>query len=504
MAEFVIRPGREFQFNAVDRALLSILQAAAARAPGGISKVEATSGKAGRATGTGNHLAGRAIDVQLYDKGGKPILNYVGNPFGVKAKNNAAAYNAYEKFAQVARQVQQDQFPGLSKAFRWGGYFVSGVNPGDLMHFDLSGGRSPKTPPQAERWLNGIGNGITLGAKALEGTPPVQAAAAPDNRPTMYGLQGLLKVYGNKTPQEIDAAMAKIAASKGYRYEPIAAAGGLGAGGRKPQIDALVGKVKPGDAVIGFSAGGYAARDALKLLPPGALKEAVIIGAPGVEKQFPGVQATFVPEMPGVAHMDLVQTVAAKVPQPVNTPPVQVAAAPEADVPLPRPRPTTQVASLAPQDTLTEKDRDANAYDLGVMGTRAPRTPHVDTGGELAGRVSDGLAGRGGEVEVLSPARGGHLERVGPGVRVGGDHGAPVGPPVGPVVVGVHVDDHHAGGAGADADVGGGGGGPPGADLFGVEGGVVEPATRGGDLPTTGAREHGPPGADVGEGGVEH
>lgn len=119
--------------------------------------------------------------------------------------------------------------------------------------------------------------------------------------PTMYGLHGMESRYGNKSPAEIEAAMAAYAQSKGYRFEAIPISGD----DRKAQTAALLAKIKPGDAVYGFSAGGYAARDAVKQLPLGTIKEAMIVGAPGVEKQFYGIDATFIPTMPGVEHMDL-------------------------------------------------------------------------------------------------------------------------------------------------------------------------------------------------------
>lgn len=168
----------------VTPALMAIIHTAALNAPPSISRVELFSGQTGRTTGTKNHPAGRAIDIQLYDQNGNAYDRYVGNPFGAKAKNSAASYQAYEQFAQIARQVQQRDYPELSDRFRWGGYFTSGVNPGDLMHFDLSGGLSPKTPPQTDRWVNGIPNGITLGAAALGGERPIPASL---NAPAVGG-----------------------------------------------------------------------------------------------------------------------------------------------------------------------------------------------------------------------------------------------------------------------------------------------------------------------------
>jgi hypothetical protein len=178
--------GNPFNPN-VNAKLMDILQTAATAFP---LHVEATSGLAPRSTGTRNHPTGRAIDVQIYDQNGTPIANYAGNPFGVKSEEAAAAYPIYEQFAQVAKQVQEQKYPELSQQFRAGLYFTGGVNPGDLMHFDVSGGiLAPPIPPQV--WKNGLGNGLTRGVGALQqplaqvalqtmqSGAPAQAAAAP-------------------------------------------------------------------------------------------------------------------------------------------------------------------------------------------------------------------------------------------------------------------------------------------------------------------------------------
>lgn len=173
MAEFAIAPGREGQVRSINPALLSILQTAAAAAPPTISKVEAFSGKTGRSTGTANHPSGRAVDITLYDQSGKKLDNCYGNPFGVHSASDKAAFQTYEQFAQVARQTQEQLYPSLADNFRWGGYFQGGVNPGDTMHFDLSGGLSKGYPAQTDRWQNGMPIGtladISQGAGALSG-----------------------------------------------------------------------------------------------------------------------------------------------------------------------------------------------------------------------------------------------------------------------------------------------------------------------------------------------
>jgi hypothetical protein len=182
--------------------------------------VEAFSGKTGRATGTTNHPSGRAVDVSLYDAAGRKIDNYIGNPFGAKNASDLQAFKTYEQFAQVARQTQQQMYPNLADAFRWGGYFQGGVNPGDLMHFDISGER---IGPQTDRWTNGlqVGSlaGVSQGAKALSGVQVASASTAPAmtlNAPAYGGqtLQGYADVPGR--------APAAAAASQLASNQPIA------------------------------------------------------------------------------------------------------------------------------------------------------------------------------------------------------------------------------------------------------------------------------------------
>jgi hypothetical protein len=106
--------------------LLDVLQAAAALSP---YNVEAFSAVAGRSAGTQNHPGGHAIDLRLIDPAtGKELDNY----------QKGGAFKEYERFAQMARVIQQDKYPELNNLFRWGGYFAGGSNPADLMHFDVN------------------------------------------------------------------------------------------------------------------------------------------------------------------------------------------------------------------------------------------------------------------------------------------------------------------------------------------------------------------------------
>ena len=88
----------------------------------------------GKRNSTSQHVLGRAIDIQIYDKNNQPLDN----------NQSIATFRIYEQFAQLVRQKQQELHPQLSSALRWGGYFSgkpTKENYGavDLMHFDLGG-----------------------------------------------------------------------------------------------------------------------------------------------------------------------------------------------------------------------------------------------------------------------------------------------------------------------------------------------------------------------------
>ncbi len=129
----------------VDPRLQDIIQTAASDFP---LRVEPFSGVSPRGTGTTNHPRGRAIDVHIYDQNDNLIPNYVGRAIDI----NKMRDNPYLQFAAKAREVQQQKYPELNDQFRAGAFFKGGVNPGDLMHFDVSGGLSPETPPQTQEW----------------------------------------------------------------------------------------------------------------------------------------------------------------------------------------------------------------------------------------------------------------------------------------------------------------------------------------------------------------
>lgn len=122
----------EAGIDRVDAALRDIMRKTAERSP---YDVEVFSGKRGGG-GKSRHDTGKAVDVVLRDpRTGQAIANLGSKP----------GFDAYQGFANTAKQIQEKDYPNLSNQFRWGGYFSpSGLNPKgfDLMHFDLKPGAS--------------------------------------------------------------------------------------------------------------------------------------------------------------------------------------------------------------------------------------------------------------------------------------------------------------------------------------------------------------------------
>jgi len=77
------------------------------------------------------HGKGRAVDINIIGRDGKVIPDY----------QDGNGFRAYEQFAQLVRTKQQQMYPELDNALRWGGYFGGKNNYGamDSMHFDLGG-----------------------------------------------------------------------------------------------------------------------------------------------------------------------------------------------------------------------------------------------------------------------------------------------------------------------------------------------------------------------------
>ena len=135
--------GPESNWDGVDQRLKDIYDC-------GTSQFEQATGYkvtmfSGRRPRPGNpssyHPKGQAFDVYITDKCGKRLKNL--RPYG-----DNDAFAAYEIYAQYLRQCQQQLHPNMP--FRWGGYFVSGVDM-DLMHFD-----NGSNNVAAGSWENGL------------------------------------------------------------------------------------------------------------------------------------------------------------------------------------------------------------------------------------------------------------------------------------------------------------------------------------------------------------
>jgi hypothetical protein len=199
------------RMEGVDASLISILDVAAREwvlrnAPGG--RVEVISGKDARSAGTSHHPSGRAIDVRLYDASGRELFN---RPLTNPSRKDAIArdFRAYEQFAQMARAIQQRDFPQLGDKFRWGGYF-GGRYPFDLMHFDVSGG--PTSKGSWKTGLNAEGRRLLSGVVSHGLTGDVaQIAGGGLGRSTIESLQRGLNSAGfrgeNGRPLKVDGAL---------------------------------------------------------------------------------------------------------------------------------------------------------------------------------------------------------------------------------------------------------------------------------------------------------
>jgi hypothetical protein len=146
MAQFGYR--QNINFDGVNPHLAEILRVSAASYDDpNISRVELISGK--REGDPRQHGHGNAIDIQLYDKSGKPIPDY----------QDSKHFGVYQNFANHVRSVQTQLYPDLNNDLRWGGYFSGPIGKGgkygamDLMHFDLAGS---KLGMAAGNWANGL------------------------------------------------------------------------------------------------------------------------------------------------------------------------------------------------------------------------------------------------------------------------------------------------------------------------------------------------------------
>jgi hypothetical protein len=150
--------------------------------------VEGFSGKKGRTSGTKNHPAGRAIDVNIIGPDGKRLGNV----------RNAATFRTYEALAQEVRK--ELDAVGLTDVGRWGGYFQQGV-AFDQMHFDL-GPRDSMAYGTWEGGLNSAGLSALPGAQSVgmdSPRPPNEMQAPQTLAQTMAREQALASAFGSPT-----------------------------------------------------------------------------------------------------------------------------------------------------------------------------------------------------------------------------------------------------------------------------------------------------------------
>ena len=126
------------------------------------------------------HGKHNAIDVQLVDKRtGEAFADY----------QDPRHFRDYEQFAQTARQVQEQLYPELGDAFRWGGYFSGKKNYGalDLMHFDIGGGEG--LGMRGGSWEGGLNDQQRALWKGVQSQGMGQRAPQPQYSPQLASTQ---------------------------------------------------------------------------------------------------------------------------------------------------------------------------------------------------------------------------------------------------------------------------------------------------------------------------
>ncbi|MGO4316717.1 hypothetical protein [Agrobacterium sp. MCAB5] len=192
----------------VDPVLVDILQKAA-DATG--LKVEAFSGF--RPGDKRLHGKGAATDVRILDENGKPLANY----------QDTAAFPIYQRFAHAAREIQQQEYPELGNAFRWGGYFSGSkgkYGAMDLMHFDVGG--SDKLGMGGGSWDKGLSKEQAALWKTSPGLQFDQnTALAYNSSPSKVGAADAVNALaqGGKTP-EARVQMADYVPPPGSTQQP--------------------------------------------------------------------------------------------------------------------------------------------------------------------------------------------------------------------------------------------------------------------------------------------
>lgn len=134
---------------------------------------------------------------------------------------------------------------------------------------------------------------------------PTQPAMGFDRGKVMWGLSGQSWPGKEKVAQN-DASMAEIAAKMGYNYRKINVSGDH----KADQLAELKRQWRPGDSFIGQSAGAFVGAKFLKSLPPGSVKDAVLMGGP---VKVDG--AIVIPAVRGVEHVDTPEFIAAHIDQ---------------------------------------------------------------------------------------------------------------------------------------------------------------------------------------------
>ncbi len=192
------------------------------------------------------------------------------------------------------------------------------AQPGDLGWKKLQAGGDTQWWGKAQRLTSDPLKvlGITRGATLVAGKPtsdPVAVAMA--DKPKMYVLGGLEKVEGAKVGAINDALMAK---AKSLGYDPVLIKTPGEERAKQTSDLAAALKANPGSGVIAFSGGAFALRDGIKsgAIDPASISNAQVLGAPDMDAEgqalLGGIKnATLIPTMAGVDHVDLPQAVAA-------------------------------------------------------------------------------------------------------------------------------------------------------------------------------------------------
>lgn len=219
-------PGKSPIMGGVDPRLVTILTTAARDFP-----YEVVVRSAARPGDSRLHGRNIAIDINIIDpKTGKAFPDY----------QNAQSFRVYEQFAQVVRTTQQQLYPSLNDALRWGGYFGSDAaklkatgkdkyGAVDLMHFDLGGLRGAGM--LGGSWANGLTpaqralypGAVSIGMADIDMQRLAQLGYTGPGAVEAYQRDRGLKVDGIIGPQTTKAIQTDILAPK----PPAGIPGGL-------------------------------------------------------------------------------------------------------------------------------------------------------------------------------------------------------------------------------------------------------------------------------------